>query len=91
MLFLRYLLIAGCFGLFATVAGMVLYDIYLAHELDKLLRRQKPAEESSQVGDLPASSLTPPVVSLRTRRQIRWSTAPAVESGASNARRNSKP
>jgi hypothetical protein len=36
---LRYLLIVSCFGLFACVAGMVLYDIYLARELERLLFR----------------------------------------------------
>jgi hypothetical protein len=47
MLLLRYLLIASCFGLFASVAGMVLYDIYLACELDRLLsRRDKQPEDS---------------------------------------------
>jgi hypothetical protein len=91
MLFLKYLLIAGCFGLFATVAGMVLYDIYLAHELDKLLRRRKAPTESPQVGALAATSTTPPMVSLRSRRQIRWSAASAVESRVSNARANLKP
>ena len=47
MLFLKYMLIAGCFGLFACVAGMVLYDIYLAFAgLDRLLspcRTNQPA------------------------------------------------
>ena len=62
MLFLKYLLIVGCFGLFATVAGMVLYDIYLAYELDRLLRRHKHPAESLQLGEVPAPP--PPVVSL---------------------------
>ena len=73
MLFLKYLLIAGCFGLFATVAGMVLYDIYLAYELDRLLRRHNQPAESLQLGEVPAPP--PPVVSLRPRRRIRWSAA----------------
>src|ERR1019366_9604680 len=73
MLFLKYLLIVGCFGLFATVAGMVLYDIYLAYELDRLLRRHKQPAESSQLGEVAAPP--PPVVSLRPRRRIRWSAA----------------
>jgi len=51
MLLLRYLLIASCFGLFASVAGMVLYDIYLACELDRLLsRRDKQPEDSEAIG-----------------------------------------
>ena len=35
MLFLRFLLFVGCFGLGALAAGMVLYDIFLAYELDR--------------------------------------------------------
>lgn len=74
MLFLKYMLIAGCFGLFACVAGMVLYDIYLAYELDRLLRRrQNQPTDPSLLGAVPAP--TPPVVSLRKRREIRWSAA----------------
>ncbi len=74
MLFLKYMLIAGCFGLFACVAGMVLYDIYLAYELDRLLRRrQSQPTDTSPLGAVPAP--TPPVVSLRKRREIRWSAA----------------
>ena len=49
MLFLKYLLIAGCFGLFAVVAGLVLYDIFLAYELDRLLRRRQQPTESLQL------------------------------------------
>jgi len=74
MLFLRFMLIATCFGLFACVAGMVLYDIYLADELDRLLlRRQKQPVDVALPGEIPAP--TPPVASLRIRRQIRWGAA----------------
>src|ERR1022692_4870632 len=73
MLFLKYLLIVGCFGLFATVAGMVLYDIYLAYELDRLLRRHQQPAEPLHLREVPAPP--PPVVSLRLRRRIRWSVA----------------
>src|ERR1700691_910514 len=74
MLFLRFMLIATCFGLFACVAGMVLYDIYLAYELDRLLlRRQKQPVDVALPGEIPVP--TPPVASLRIRRQIRWGAA----------------
>jgi regulator of protease activity HflC (stomatin/prohibitin superfamily) len=73
MLFLKFMLIAACFGLFACVAGMVLYDIYLAYELDRLLRRRKQPADLSLTGEILAP--TPPVVSLRARRRIRWSAA----------------
>ena len=53
MLFLRFMLIATCFGLFACVAGMVLYDIYLADELDRLLlRRQKQPVDVALPGEI---------------------------------------
>jgi regulator of protease activity HflC (stomatin/prohibitin superfamily) len=74
MLFLKFMLIATCFGLLACVAGMVLYDIYLAYELDRILsRRQKQPADASLTGEVPAP--TPPVVSMRPRRRIRWSAA----------------
>ena len=80
MLFLKYLLIAGCFGLLAFVAGMVLYDIFLAYELDRLLKRKEKPAESLLGNDVPAPgpAATAPasaVVRLRPRRRIRWSEA----------------
>jgi regulator of protease activity HflC (stomatin/prohibitin superfamily) len=83
MLFLKYLLIVGCFGIFATVAGLVIYDIFLAYELDRLLkRRQKPpetppgqspgSEEATPVPTMPALSIR---AALRPKRRIRWSEA----------------
>jgi len=74
MLFLKFMLIAGCFGLFASVAGVVLYDIYLAYELDRFLRRrQNQPTDTSLLGAVAAT--TPPVVPLRRRREIRWNAA----------------
>lgn len=70
MLFLKFMLIAGCFGLFAVVAGMLLYDVFLAYELDRLIRRRQAPPEAPGLGELPAP--TPAPVSLRTRRRIRW-------------------
>ena len=75
MLFLRFLLFAGCFGLGALAAGMVLYDIFLAYELDRLLRRRgaRP-EDSTPLSGTPASA--PVVVApRRTRRVIRIASA----------------
>ena len=79
MLFLKYLLIAACFGIFACVAGMVLYDIFLAYELDRLLKRREKQAETLLAGDVPAPDAVPParatVATLRPRRRIRWSEA----------------
>ena len=78
MLFLKYLLIAGCFGILACAAGMVLYDIFLAYELDRLLRRREKPPETLPGGETPAG---PPAVapvrvaSLRPRRRVRWGEA----------------
>jgi regulator of protease activity HflC (stomatin/prohibitin superfamily) len=74
MLFLKYMLIASCFGLFACVAGMLLYDVYLAYKLDRLLNRrdQQPADAMLPGG---IASPTEPAASPRKRRQIRWSGA----------------
>jgi regulator of protease activity HflC (stomatin/prohibitin superfamily) len=79
MLFLKYLLIAGCFALFAAVAGMILYDIYLAFELDRLLKRRKMAPDMSLTGGAGVGEAPAPapmtVTTMRSRRQIRWSEA----------------
>lgn len=70
MLFLRFLLLAGCFALLAAAVGAVLYDIYLAYELDRLLRRARGTTEASPPGTTPAAAPRP-----RARRAIRWNTA----------------
>jgi regulator of protease activity HflC (stomatin/prohibitin superfamily) len=75
MLFLKFLLIAVCFGLFATVAGILLYDIYLAYELDRLLRRREKPPEASLTGEAAHPVPTPPIVTLRPRRRVRWEVA----------------
>jgi hypothetical protein len=59
---LRYLLIASCFGLFACVAGMVLYDIYLAYELDRLLFRTE-----KQPNDFGVNPIRPIALEMRLR------------------------
>lgn len=43
MLFLRLLLMLTACGFLAGAVGMVAYDIFLAFELDRLLRRREPA------------------------------------------------
>lgn len=79
MLFLKYFLIAACFGLFACVAGIVLYDIFLAYELVRLLKRREKQVESLSGSDAPALETPAPapvtIATLRSRRRIRWSAA----------------
>ncbi len=74
MLFLRFLLFVGCFGLGALAAGMVLYDIFLAYELDRILRRGGRPEDSTPPSGTPALA---PIVAgpRRTRRVIRINSA----------------
>ena len=63
MLFLRFLLLFASFGLLASAAGVVLYDIFLAFELSKLLRRgggsvdRTPPEQSG--------AMSPPIQRAR--------------------------
>jgi regulator of protease activity HflC (stomatin/prohibitin superfamily) len=74
MLFLRFLLFVGCFGLGGVAAGMVLYDIFLAYELDRILKRAASSETALGLGGTP----TPAPVGVaprRTRRVIRISRA----------------
>lgn len=79
MLVLKYLLIAGCFALFASVAGMILYDIFLAYELDQLLKRRKPEPRTLPGSDAGVPEIPVPspvaVAALWPRRRIRWSEA----------------
>ena len=72
MIALKILLLVICFGCFACAAGAVLYDIYLAFELSRLLRRSEKPEAS-----LTSESSTrgPGIVLPRSRRTIRWGTA----------------
>ena len=68
MLFLKFMLLAICFGFLACAAGMVLYDIYLAYELERILRRGERPADAAQPGGTP-----PPAMRLpRARRVIRW-------------------
>jgi regulator of protease activity HflC (stomatin/prohibitin superfamily) len=71
MLFLRFLLIAGFFILFACAVGAILYDIYLAYELDRILRRT--ARQIDQPG--PSEPPVRATVLPRPRRSIRWNMA----------------
>jgi regulator of protease activity HflC (stomatin/prohibitin superfamily) len=67
MLFLKALLTFLAFGFLAAAAGLVLYDIYLAFELDRLLRKSEPPApitltEGTRTGDAPpadAGSVAP--------------------------------
>jgi len=80
MLFLRFLLLAVSIGFLVCAAGVVLYDIYLAFELGRLLRPREPEQQPGQLGltgegtppiQRTASASFPP----RPRRAIRWNAA----------------
>jgi hypothetical protein len=76
MLFLKFLLLAGCFGLFACAAALVLYDIYLAYELGRLFRRGDQTERGSE----PTAPSGTPATATRSalphaRRRVRWDMA----------------
>ena len=73
MLFLRLMLFVGAFGFFACAVCMVAYDIYLAYELDRILRRgERPKGGAAEPGTpVPALASAFP----RKRRVIRWNAA----------------
>ena len=84
MLFLRLLLFIACGGFLACAAGLVVYDIYLAFELGRLLRwRGKQAEGAAgdQAGALPPAPVVLPA-GPRVRRVIRWNTAGTLVAAA---------
>ncbi len=86
MLFLKVLLSIVSFGFLAGAIGTVAYDIYLAFQLDRILRRNEraPKSESGDVTDAGTSSssassnspslaqpISRPPISA-PRRRIRW-------------------
>jgi regulator of protease activity HflC (stomatin/prohibitin superfamily) len=73
MLFLKLMLMLICIGLMAGAAGTILYDIYLAFELSRILRRGRGANFS----DATRPPEPPPMVILPPpkRRAIRWNVA----------------
>jgi regulator of protease activity HflC (stomatin/prohibitin superfamily) len=71
MLFLRYMLLVICSGFLVCAVGMVLYDVYLAFELDRILRHGERPTDAAE----PDQTRLPARVGLRTRRMIRWSAA----------------
>jgi len=71
MLFIKFFLLFASFGFLACAAGMVLYDIYLAFELSRILRRSEYPTESEP--PLETSARVPAVP--RPRRALRWNTA----------------
>jgi regulator of protease activity HflC (stomatin/prohibitin superfamily) len=71
MLFLKIMLFVVCFGALAGAAGLILYDIYLAFELSRLLRRGKPDSGDQAEREKPA----PGIILPRPRRPIRFSMA----------------
>ena len=77
MLFLRFLLLLVSFGLLASAAGVVLYDIFLAFELNRLLRRRDGSSDASPSEQSGAVSPPSPRASLgpRPRRVIRLNMA----------------
>lgn len=65
MILIKYLFLAVGIGLFGSAAGLVLYDVYLAIELERIFRRQ--ALQTAQSGAVPTAA--------RRRLLIRWNTA----------------
>ncbi len=75
MLFLRFLLLIVSFSFLAGAIGTVVYDIYLAFELGRILRRNERLAtiDSASGPDAPTASPPPPRFSPSgPRRQIRW-------------------
>lgn len=77
MLFLRFLLLLVSFGFLASAAGVVLYDVFLAFELNRLLRRRDgsvDATQPEQSGAVPPPTQRTPL-GARPRRVIRLNMA----------------
>ncbi|HSY59798.1 MAG TPA: SPFH domain-containing protein [Terriglobales bacterium] len=86
MLFLRFLLLVVSFGFLAGAAGTVIYDIYLAFELNRILRRNdrpskgegsaaESAAHSSTLSALPLASASSQLRDSVPRPAVRWTLA----------------
>jgi regulator of protease activity HflC (stomatin/prohibitin superfamily) len=87
MLFLRFLLFVVSASFVAVALGLVLYDVFLAFELGRLLRPGESGlqkDEAGQPSEVPASvgppvaergAIQDPVRIARARRAIRWAAA----------------
>jgi regulator of protease activity HflC (stomatin/prohibitin superfamily) len=90
MLFLRFLLFVISFGFVGIAIAVVLYDVYLAFELDRVLRRSNDESAPAPLlgTESPVGEQLPPVnpavstprVSLRRNpnRVIRWASAAKI-------------
>src|ERR1700690_2141357 len=72
MLFLKFMLLVVGFGILAIAAGIVLYDICLAFELDRLLRRPDELATSSDQNQTAKQRFS---AAHAGRRPIRWQVA----------------
>ena len=72
MIVIKFMLMLVCFGLFACAASAVLYDIYLALELGRILHRPEKREASAPDSAPPTTPERPGVILPRPRRPIRW-------------------
>src|SRR5580700_10123728 len=94
MLFLRFLLFAISVSFVVVAAGLVIYDVFLAFELGRLLRPGESAsqkDEAGQTSEAPGSADPPvgkrgtmqsPVQIARTRRAVRWAAAAKLVAAA---------
>jgi regulator of protease activity HflC (stomatin/prohibitin superfamily) len=69
---MRFLLIVASFGFLTGAIGLVLYDIFIAFELDRILKRFPQPAATPEAGQTPSEPALP-----RPRRQIRL--APAAK------------
>src|SRR5450631_2960611 len=83
MLFLRFFLFVISFGFVGIAIAVILYDVYLAFELDRVLRRKDnspasdPLSSASPDGesDTASAGSAPPRIISVSRRAIRWASA----------------
>jgi regulator of protease activity HflC (stomatin/prohibitin superfamily) len=72
MLLLKFFLLLVGFGFLACAGSAVLYDVYLACELDRILRRAERPAGAVQGGESGLPAPAPALPRLRPRRAIRW-------------------
>src|ERR1700683_3955489 len=85
MLLLRFMLLLIGFGALACTAGLVIYDIFLALELDRILRRPGPVAEADTEATAETTPTTAPSVGT-TAPSFTTRTSPSATRGPATMR-----
>jgi regulator of protease activity HflC (stomatin/prohibitin superfamily) len=82
MILLRFVLLCASFGFLACAVGLILYDIYLVFELDRILAEARQRSSPNTAATPEAGEIHPRPALPRPRRTIRVSVAAKLVAAA---------